>query len=169
MHVRERNGIGYKTKPSKTRETIINDFAKKSSLLRSETDVLLNGCVTIVSAYLSRNTISDATVPKLIMKVHAALQAVSFNKPPQEDSKPVPAVDIGESVTSNYIVCLEDGRRLKLLKRHLRVYYGMTPAEYRAKWGLAFNYPMVAPNYAKRRSELAKQSMLGTTAKRATR
>ena len=114
----------------------------------------------IVGAYSARNTVSSDLLPALIDRVHDALtQQIALCRPPAD--KPIPAVHPRKSVFPNYIVCLEDGKRLKTLKRHLRTSYGMTPEQYRAKWDLPAGYPMVAPNYAELRSALAKQLGLG--------
>lgn len=139
----------------------MDTLTKKRDLQASEGNPLFDGCVKIVSAYVSHNPILADNIPKVIADVHEALQALDPAKRPAPQNKPVPAVDLKKSVTNDYIVCLEDGKRFKTLKRHLRVHYGMTPEQYRAKWGLAPNYPMVAQNYAHRRSELAKLSGLG--------
>ena len=118
----------------------------------------------IVAAYLSKNTIPPADIPALIRTVHQSLKTLGQ---PQEglvdvNSEPLrPAVPIKKSVMPDHIVCLEDGKKLKMLKRHLSTSYGMTPDDYRAKWGLPSDYPMVAPNYAKQRSELAHKIGLG--------
>jgi predicted transcriptional regulator len=129
-------------------------------------DQRLKMAVDIVTAYLSNNPLPAATIPDLISTVHGAL--ANLSRPAEEASQTnrKPAVPIRRSVTPDYIVCLEDGKQLKMLKRYLRSNYGMTPAEYRAKWGLPADYPMVAPNYAKQRSEFAKQIGLGRSAKR---
>jgi predicted transcriptional regulator len=111
----------------------------------------------IVSAYVSSNSLPSDELPDLITTVHEALQ-----KPDQvASSAPEPAVPIKKSVRPDYVICLEDGIKLKMLKRHLRTSYNMTPDEYRRKWGLSSDYPMVAPKYAARRSELAKKIGLG--------
>ena len=116
----------------------------------------------IVSAYVGKNNVTVADLPSLIQEVHDALSRVATRGvvPDREESKP--AVAVKKSVTPDYIVCLEDGKKLKMLKRHLRSTYNMTPDEYRAKWGLPADYPMVAPNYAAARSQLAKKMGLGT-------
>ncbi len=115
----------------------------------------------IVSAYVSHNPVPSADLPGLIAGIHAALAGLADKpaEPPAEPPKP--AVPIKRSVTPDYIICLEDGKQFKSLKRHLRTQYDMTPEEYREKWGLAADYPMVAPNYARARSELAKEMGLG--------
>ena len=110
----------------------------------------------IVSAYVSNNTVPAGDIPGLINEVHAALTRVS-GKPAEGPAEPLkPAVSLKKSITPEYIVCLEDGKKFKSLKRHLRTQYNMTPEQYREKWGLSADYPMVAPNYARQRSKLAK-------------
>ena len=117
----------------------------------------------IVSAFVSHNSVPAAELPTLIGAVHDALtRAASGTSAQQAPEEPkAPAVPIKRSVQPDYIICLEDGKRFKSLKRHLRTVYDLTPEQYRAKWGLAHDYPMVAPNYAAARSELAKQLGLG--------
>ena len=115
----------------------------------------------IVSAHVSNNSVSSAELPGLISSVYGSLAGLG-GAPVVVEEKPVPAVSIRSSIKPDYIVCLEDGKRLKMLKRHLMTHYGMTPDDYRAKWGLAADYPMVAPNYAEQRRTLAKQIGLGT-------
>lgn len=116
---------------------------------------------SIVSAYLSNNPTPASDIPNLINQVHAALLRVSSGRTdaPLEPAKP--AVSMKKSITPEYLVCLEDGKRFKSLKRHLRTQYNMTPEQYRDKWGLPADYPMVAPNYAVARSQLAKKMGLG--------
>ena len=119
---------------------------------------------SIVSAYVGNNPVPAAELPALISQVHGALARVSGNgaAPAVADQTPAkPAVSVKKSMTPEYLVCLEDGKRFKSLKRHLRTQYGMTPEQYREKWGLPADYPMVAPNYAVARSRLAKQMGLG--------
>jgi predicted transcriptional regulator len=111
----------------------------------------------IVSAYVSNNSLPSDELPDLIATIHAALQ----NPDQAASSTPEPAVPIKRSIRPDYVICLEDGKKLKMLKRHLRAAFNMTPDEYRRKWGLSSDYPMVAPNYAARRSELAKNTGLG--------
>lgn len=118
----------------------------------------------IVSAYVSNNAVDAGALSKLIEDVHLALVRAPAAAAEPEQKPLVPAVPIRKSVTPDYIISLEDGRKFKSLKRHLQGTYGMTPDEYRAKWGLARDYPMVAPNYAKARSELAKRMGLGRKA-----
>jgi predicted transcriptional regulator len=129
-------------------------------------DQVLRMAVDIVTAYLSNNSLPAATIPDLISTVHGALSNLGRPTDESVQTNRKPAVAIRKSVTPDYIVCLEDGKRLKMLKRYLRSNFSMTPAEYRAKWGLSADYPMVAPNYAKQRSEFAKQIGLGRSAKR---
>jgi len=120
----------------------------------------------IVSAYVSNNTVAAADIPGLINQVHAALTRVS-GKPGEAPAEPLrPAVSVKKSITPEYIVCLEDGKKFKSLKRHLRTQYNMTPEQYREKWALGPDYPMVAPNYAAARSQLAKQMGLGQQRRR---
>lgn len=120
----------------------------------------------IVSAYVSNNTVPASEIPNLINQVHAALSRVS-GKAADTPLEPLkPAISLKKSITPEYIVCLEDGKKFKSLKRHLRTQYNMTPEQYREKWGLSPDYPMVAPNYAAARSELAKQMGLGQQRRR---
>lgn len=116
----------------------------------------------IVSAHVSNNSVASADLPGLIQSVFGALNGLGDAEPEVEE-KQQPAVSIRASVKPDYIVCLEDGKKLKMLKRHLMTHYGMTPEDYRAKWGLPADYPMVAPNYAEQRRNLAKQIGLGTS------
>ncbi|HEX3859614.1 MAG TPA: MucR family transcriptional regulator [Pseudolabrys sp.] len=120
----------------------------------------------IVSAYVSNNTVPASDIPALINQVHSALTRVSGGSSdiPAEPLKP--AVSVKKSITPDYIVCLEDGKKFKSLKRHLRTQYNMTPEQYRDKWDLGSDYPMVAPNYAAARSQLAKQMGLGQQRRR---
>ena len=113
----------------------------------------------IVSAHVGHNSITTEALPALIKSVHAAL--TNMGSAPAEAPRAEPAVPIKKSVFPDYIVCLEDGKKLKMLKRHLQTAYGMTPYQYRTKWDLPANYPLVAPNYAQRRSVLAKSIGLG--------
>jgi predicted transcriptional regulator len=121
---------------------------------------------TIVSAYVSNNPMPASELPALIGQIHAALLRVSTGRTelPIEPAKP--AVPVKKSMTADYLICLEDGKRFKSLKRHLRTQYGMTPEQYRDKWGLPPEYPMVAPNYAVARSQLAKKMGLGQQRRR---
>jgi predicted transcriptional regulator len=123
----------------------------------------------IVAAYVENNTVASADLPGLIQSVHRALSGVSAGPETVEAPPKEPAVPVRRSITPDHLVCLEDGRKFKSLKRHLRTKYNMSPEEYRTKWGLAKDYPMVAPNYAKARSELAKQMGLGQGGRQAAR
>lgn len=120
----------------------------------------------IVSAYVSNNSVPASDLPALINDVHSALLRVTAGTVAAVIEPPKPAVPAKKSITNEFIVCLEDGRKFKSLKRHLRTQYNMSPDEYREKWGLAPDYPMVAPNYAKARSNLAKQMGLGQQRRR---
>lgn len=114
----------------------------------------------IVAAFLSNNTLSADKVPGLLQEIHDAVRALASGGTASAGNQQ-PAVPIKKSVTNDYVICLEDGKKLKMLKRYLRTQYGMSPEDYRRKWGLPADYPMVAPNYAKRRSEFAKEIGLG--------
>ena len=124
---------------------------------------LLGLTAQIVAAHVSNNSVSLADVPALIEQVHRTLSGLGTTPvvvaPPPE--RPQPAVPVKKSVTDDYLVCLEDGKKLKMLKRHLKTAYDMTPEQYRERWGLSPDYPMVAPNYAAKRQELAKKIGLG--------
>lgn len=115
----------------------------------------------IVSAYVSNNSVSAAEIPALINQVHAALMRVSSGQAEAPSEPLKPAISVKKSITPEYIVCLEDGKKFKSLKRHLMTHYGLSPDQYREKWGLDPSYPMVAPNYAQARSQLAKKMGLG--------
>jgi len=123
----------------------------------------------IVSAYVGNNSVTAADLPGLIQSVHRALAGISTGGDVAEAAPKEPAVPIRRSITPDFLVCLEDGRKFKSLKRHLRTKYNMSPEEYRAKWSLPKDYPMVAPNYAKARSDLAKQMGLGQGGRQAPR
>jgi predicted transcriptional regulator len=114
----------------------------------------------IVSAHVSNNSVSPDALPSLIQEVYKTLAGVG--KEPAQLEKPQPAVPVKKSLLPDHIICLEDGKKLKMLKRHLKTSYNLTPEQYRERWGLAPDYPMVAPNYAKHRSSLAKKIGLGT-------
>jgi predicted transcriptional regulator len=131
-------------------------------------DELLRMTAEVVSAYVSNNTLATGQLADVIQAVYNSLRGLEGQvvEPPAEPLKP--AVPIRKSVTSEYLVCLEDGKKLKMLKRHLRSTYNLTPDEYRAKWGLPPDYPMVAPNYAAQRSAFAKEIGLGRGAGRAS-
>jgi len=124
-------------------------------------DELLKLATEIVAAYVSNNPVAVGDLPAMIKSVHATLGGLSSGSAQDVQTAQKPAVNVKKSVTPEYIVCLEDGKKLKMLKRYLRSRYSMSPEEYRAKWGLATDYPMVAPNYAAQRSEFAKKIGLG--------
>ena len=132
---------------------------------QAKANELLALTTNIVAAHVSNNTVAVADLPRLIRDVHDTLTSVGTGAA-REPERPTPAVPVKKSVTPEYIVCLEDGKKLKMLKRHLKTAYNMSPEEYRDRWGLSADYPMVAPNYARQRSKLAKQIGLGTRARR---
>ncbi|MFA7275625.1 MAG: MucR family transcriptional regulator [Pseudobdellovibrionaceae bacterium] len=130
---------------------------------------LLSLTTEIVAAHLAGNTIPAAEIPALIERVYRTLSTLGSDHKPViqvASERPQPAVPIRKSVMPDYIICLEDGKKLKMLKRHLKTAYKMTPEQYRERWGLSADYPMVAPNYAKQRSKLAKDIGLGTSSSR---
>jgi predicted transcriptional regulator len=135
----------------------MSEQAKQSELLTLTTN--------IVAAHVSNNSVPVTDLPTIIQDVYQTLASVG-GVSEKEPERPTPAVPIKKSVTPEFIVCLEDGKKLKMLKRHLKTAYDMSPEDYRDRWGLAPDYPMVAPNYAKQRSKLAKQIGLGTRARR---
>lgn len=124
-------------------------------------DTLLTLTADIVAAHVSNNSVAVNDLPNLIQNVHSALSGISGARSAPE-AKPEPKVPVRSSIKPDYIVCLEDGKKLKMLKRHLMTHYQMTPDQYRQKWGLNADYPMVAPNYAEQRRVLAKSIGLGT-------
>ncbi len=126
---------------------------------------LVDMATEIVSAYVSANQVTTQELPGLIRTVHSALRDVVSSPNVAPELTQEPAIAIKKSVTPDFIICLEDGKKFKSLKRHLRTKYQMTPDEYRSKWGLSHDYPMVAPNYAKERSNLAKRMGLGLARK----
>lgn len=126
---------------------------------------LLNHTTEIVAAYVANNTIPREDLAGLIQQVYKTLSHVEGGGTMVSSERPQPSVPIKKSVTPDYIVCLEDGKKLKMLKRHLQTAYHMSPEDYRERWGLPADYPMVAPNYAKQRSRLAKDIGLGTSGK----
>jgi len=135
----------------------MSEVAKPTELLPLVTD--------IVAAHLCNNNVPSSELPQLIREVYHAL-AIASTGGPAPAVRPEPAVTVKKSVTPEYIVCLEDGKKLKMLKRHLRTSYNMSPEQYRERWSLPADYPMVAPNYAKQRSKLAKAIGLGTRPRR---
>jgi predicted transcriptional regulator len=126
----------------------------------NQDETLITLTADIVAAHVSNNSVAVSDIPTLIANVHSALSGLGSPSAPVV-VKQEPAVSIRSSIKPDYIICLEDGKKLKMLKRHLMTSYGMTPDDYRAKWGLGADYPMVAPNYAEKRRTLAKQIGLG--------
>ncbi|WP_142849399.1 MucR family transcriptional regulator [Telmatospirillum sp. J64-1] len=127
---------------------------------QSNQSELLSLTTEIVAAHVGNNSVAVTDLPNLIQEVYKTLASVGTQ--PAAVERPQPAVPVKKSVTPDYIICLEDGKKLKMLKRHLKTAYNMTPEEYRERWGLPADYPMVAPNYAQHRSSLAKKIGLGT-------
>ena len=125
---------------------------------------LLQTTAQVVSAYLSNNSVSSSQLPEVIKSIHTSLADIHGGGDGRQPLQK-PAVSIKKSITPDFILCLEDGKKLKMLKRHLRTTYNLTPDEYRAKWNLPADYPMVAPNYAKQRSAFAKKIGLGRRAR----
>ena len=130
-------------------------------VIAGRSDELLKLAAEIVAAYVSNNSVAANDLPAMIKSVHTALGGLSGGASAEMATSQKPAVTVKKSITPEYIVCLEDGKKLKLLKRYLRSRYNLSPEEYRAKWGLPADYPMVAPNYAAQRSEFAKKIGLG--------
>jgi len=128
-------------------------------------DDLLTLTADIVSSHVANNTVAVSDLPNLIENVYSALSRLG-SAPVKIESKQEPAVSVRSSVKPDYIICLEDGKKLKMLKRHLMTHYNMTPEQYRTKWNLPADYPMVAPNYANQRRQLAKKIGLGTRRKK---
>jgi len=134
----------------------VSDKVEKMELLALTTD--------IVTSHLSRNAVEASEISSLIRDVYATLATVGTSEPVND--RPQPAISIRKSIQPDYIICLEDGKKLKMLKRHLKTAYNMSPEEYRQRWGLPSDYPMVAPNYANQRRNLAKKIGLGTRRKK---
>lgn len=128
-----------------------------------EKEAMINLTTEIVSAYVGNNPVQSTDLPSLIRSVHESLEALTVERAVVEEQKP--AIPVRKSVTDEYIICLEDGKKFKSLKRHLRSKYNISPEEYREKWNLPYDYPMVAPAYARQRSQLAKQMGLGQARK----
>jgi len=128
-------------------------------------DDLLTLTADIVSSHVANNTVAVSDLPNLIENVYSALSRLG-SAPVKVETKQEPAVSVRASIKPDYIICLEDGKKLKMLKRHLMTHYNMTPEQYRAKWNLPADYPMVAPNYAQQRRQLAKKIGLGTRRKK---
>ena len=139
----------------------MNDTAGAATGYESD---LIELSTEIVSAYVSHNAVSPTDLPKLIAEIHGALRALQTNETPVAVEELKPAVPVRKSVAADYIICLEDGKKFKSLKRHIGVHHNLTPDEYREKWNLPRDYPMVAPAYAAARSELAKKMGLGRKA-----
>lgn len=131
-----------------------------------DSEELLRMTADIVASYVSNNTIATDNLAELIRSVHTAMTAVAAGVEDRPLEKLKPAVPVNKSYSDDYIICLEDGKKLKMLKRYLRSTYGMSPEEYRKRWGLPADYPMVAPAYARRRSEFAKEIGLGRGVRR---
>ena len=125
-------------------------------------EMLVTLTADIVAAHVSNNSVAVSDLPLLIANVHGALAGLGTKAPEPEAKKQEPAVSVRSSIKPDYVVCLEDGKKLKMLKRHLMTHYNLTPDQYRQKWGLNADYPMVAPNYAEQRRTLAKKIGLGT-------
>lgn len=137
--------------PLETTPATADDAGKKSPLVEL--------AAQIVAAYVSKNAVEQADLPRLIADVHRALERAAAANHPAAEARP--AVTVKKSITPDYLICLEDGKKFKSLKRHLRTHFNLTPEQYREKWGLPPDYPMVAPNYATSRSKLAKNMGLG--------
>jgi predicted transcriptional regulator len=129
--------------------------------MADNTSTLMELTASIVSAYVQHNSVPSAELPALIGQVHTALTRISGEHGEALGDAPRPAIPVKKSIAPDYIICLEDGKKFKSLKRHLRTHYNLTPEQYREKWSLGSDYPMVAPNYAAARSHLAKQMGLG--------
>ena len=129
--------------------------------MADDTSTFMELTASIVSAYVKRNAVPSTELPALIEQVHTALMRVSSGHGEALGNALRPAIPVKKSIASDHIICLEDGQRFKSLKRHLRTHHNLTPEQYREKWGLGSDYPMVAPNYAAARSRLAKQMGLG--------
>jgi predicted transcriptional regulator len=130
---------------------------------------LLSLTADIVASHVSNNSVAIGDLPNLIQQVYATLAGIGQPKAEPVAARPQPAVPVKKSITPEYLICLEDGKKLKMLKRHLKTAYDMSPEEYRARWDLPPDYPMVAPNYAEQRRDLAKKIGLGTARRKRTR
>jgi predicted transcriptional regulator len=150
--------VNYIFQPSNARKSVMDNPEQTGDLLALTTE--------IVAAHVSNNTVALGDLPQLINQVYNSLANIG-TAPAVPAVRPQPAVSVKKSVQPDYIVCLEDGKKLKMLKRHLKTAYNMSPESYRERWGLPADYPMVAPNYAQQRSRLAKEIGLGTRARRA--
>jgi predicted transcriptional regulator len=156
-HIAQPSLITYISASVKSQEGVMDNTEQSSDLLTLTTE--------IVAAHVSNNTVALGDLPPLINQVYRSLASIGTT-PEAPATRPQPVVSVKKSVQPDYIVCLEDGKKLKMLKRHLKTAYNMSPEAYRERWGLAADYPMVAPNYARQRSQLAKQIGLGTRARR---
>ncbi len=132
-----------------------------AGMYETDSPTLLDLTARIVAAHVANNPTELEDLPHLIERVHVTLAQLNGTEP-EGDDRPRPAIAVKSSITPDYLICLEDGKKLKMLKRHLKTAYDMTPEEYRERWSLPSDYPMVAPNYAKQRSRLAKKIGLGT-------
>jgi len=137
--------------------------------IKASSDEVLRMTAEVVAAYVGNNTLLAAEIPEVINTVYTSLSRIDGTKTNERGKALKAPVPIRKSITPDYIVCLEDGKKLKMLKRHLRTVYSMTPEEYRAKWGLPLDYPMVAPNYSRQRSAFAKKIGLGRSSGRSKR
>lgn len=133
---------------------------------RGASDAAMRMTADIVASFVANNSVSSNELTDLIRSVHSTLSTLTNNGPAAPNERPKPAVAVNKSVQNDYLVCLEDGKKLKMLKRYLRSTYNMSPDEYRKRWGLPPDYPMVAPSYAARRSEFAKKIGLGKGVRR---
>lgn len=154
---------------SETQKADIKSSGVHEGNLRGHNGALLEMTAQVVSSYLVKNPVTAEQLPALINSVHHSLKNANEGAGESSDPQRKPAVSIRRSIQPDYIVCLEDGKKLKMLKRHLRTNYRLTPEEYRAKWNLPPDYPMVAPNYAAQRSAFAKKIGLGRTSRRGRR
>ena len=145
---------------------IIEDFAWGNAMNDKSSSNYIELTADIVSAYVSNNAVAAGDISSLISQVHAALLRVSNGQSEVVSEALKPAIAVKKSITPDHLICLEDGKKFKSLKRHLRTQYNMTPEHYREKWGLPADYPMVVPNYAEARSQLAKQMGLGQQRRR---
>jgi predicted transcriptional regulator len=142
----------------------MSETSDKSALSNDE---LMRMTSEIVASFVSNNPVTTESLPDVIRSVYKTISGLAGASETKVEERPKPAVPVGKSVTEDYIVCLEDGRKLKMLKRYLRSRYDMSPDEYRRRWGLSADYPMVAPSYTERRSEFAKKIGLGKGVRKA--
>jgi predicted transcriptional regulator len=137
--------------------------------MAEDSENLIGLVVDIVSAYVSYNSVPSADLPGLIATTYAAISTLGAEPAHVVEERPTPAVSVKKSITAEFLICLEDGKKFKSLKRHLRTAYNMSPEDYRARWGLPHDYPMVAPAYAEARSTLAKKMGLGQQRRKTVR